>query len=99
MDGADDTHETSAFISTDIERNAEDRRPSLGDRAASPAMLRNKNVRKCERYCWLAFTHFPLVFVAGITTWAVWVEAQIGFKYEKGWIGEFQRLIKEPSHV
>jgi palmitoyltransferase len=44
--------------------------------------------RKCERYCCLGATYFPLVFVYSITTWAVWVEATIGFISSKDvWIG------------
>ncbi|KAL8650666.1 MAG: hypothetical protein Q9210_003695 [Variospora velana] len=35
--------------------------------------------RKCERYCCSVVIYFPLAFVYGLTTWAVWVEAGIGF--------------------
>ncbi|KAL8974268.1 MAG: hypothetical protein Q9197_001495 [Variospora fuerteventurae] len=35
--------------------------------------------RKCERYCCSVVIYIPLVFVYGLTTWAVWVEAGIGF--------------------
>ena len=50
--------------------------------SSSPAPLkrRRKNwARKCERYCCSVVTYFPLAFVYGLATWAVWVEAQIGF--------------------
>ncbi|OBT55822.1 hypothetical protein VE04_04434 [Pseudogymnoascus sp. 24MN13] len=47
-----------------------------------------KLIRKCERYCCLTFTYFPLAFVYSITTWAVWVEATIGFNpSQSAWIG------------
>ncbi|PQE28367.1 palmitoyltransferase PFA3 protein [Rutstroemia sp. NJR-2017a BBW] len=47
--------------------------------------------RKCERYCCVAATYFPLAFVYSITTWAVWVEATIGFLADGSktrWIGK-----------
>lgn len=34
--------------------------------------------RRIERYCCRGLTYFPLVFVYGITTWAVWVVVKIG---------------------
>lgn len=42
-----------------------------------------KHLRKCERYCCLGLTYFPLAFVYSITSWAVWVEASAGFNYTK----------------
>ncbi|KAL8731379.1 MAG: hypothetical protein Q9166_003471 [cf. Caloplaca sp. 2 TL-2023] len=36
--------------------------------------------RKCERYCCSVAKHIPLGFVYGLTTWAVWVAAGIGFR-------------------
>ena len=42
-------------------------------------MRRRGWARKVERYCCTAFTYFPLVFVYGLTSWAVWVHAGIGF--------------------
>jgi len=41
-------------------------------------MRRRGWARKLERYCCTAVTFFPLVFVYGLTSWAVWVEAGIG---------------------
>ncbi|KAI9834285.1 MAG: palmitoyltransferase for Vac8p [Phylliscum demangeonii] len=38
---------------------------------------------RCERVCWTALTNLPLVFVYGLTTWAVWVEASIGFRSKR----------------
>lgn len=37
--------------------------------------------RKCERYCCSIVRYVPLGFVYGLTTWAVWIEAGIGFHY------------------
>ncbi|KAI0402020.1 palmitoyltransferase PFA3 [Xylaria palmicola] len=34
--------------------------------------------RRVERYCCGCLTYFPLVFVYGLTTWAVWVVIKIG---------------------
>jgi hypothetical protein len=45
----------------------------------SPARMSRKWARKCERYCCLGATYFPLLFVYSLTSWAVWVEATIGF--------------------
>ena len=43
--------------------------------------------KTCERACCRTITYFPLAFVYGLTTWAVWVEAGIGFGHAtKGWI-------------
>ena len=54
----------------------------------SPTRMPRKWARKCERYCCLGATYFPLVFVYSITSWAVWVEATIGFLPAKTlWIG------------
>lgn len=47
----------------------------------TPFRRRTKTcVRKCERACCALATFFPLAFVYGLTTWAVWVEAGIGLK-------------------
>lgn len=54
----------------------------------SPVRMPRRWARKCERYCCLGFTYFPLVFVYSITTWAVWVEATIGLLPSRNaWIG------------
>ncbi|KAF2126862.1 palmitoyltransferas-like protein PFA3 [Dothidotthia symphoricarpi CBS 119687] len=45
----------------------------------SRTMRRRGWARKVERYCCTAVTYFPLLFVYGLTSWAVWVEAGIGF--------------------
>jgi hypothetical protein len=35
-------------------------------------------IRKCERFCCNVITYFPLTFVYGITSWAVWVQTNMG---------------------
>jgi hypothetical protein len=43
---------------------------------------------RCERYCCAAATCFPLAFVYGVTTWAVYVAVSIGIKPSRSdWIG------------
>ncbi|PWY88925.1 Palmitoyltransferase pfa3 [Aspergillus heteromorphus CBS 117.55] len=43
---------------------------------------------RIERYCCTAASYFPLAFVYSLTTWAVYVEASVGFKpAESSWIG------------
>ncbi|KAI9816901.1 MAG: palmitoyltransferase for Vac8p [Pycnora praestabilis] len=47
----------------------------------SPPLRRRRRgwARKCERYCCATITYFPLAFIYGLTTWAIWIEANIGF--------------------
>lgn len=57
--------------------------PTLG--ATSPArsppfhQRRKSWARKVERCCCRTAAHFPLLFVYGLTTWAVWVEVSVAF--------------------
>ena len=47
---------------------------------SSPLSLKRRSkgcARQCERYCWIIFTHIPLAFVYGLTSWAVVVECNI----------------------
>lgn len=54
----------------------------------SPTRMPRRWARKCERYCCIGATYFPLLFVYSITSWAVWVEATIGFlPAHTPWIG------------
>ncbi|KAJ5760671.1 Zinc finger DHHC-type palmitoyltransferase [Penicillium odoratum] len=56
--------------------------PSWPKRRSRAWMLR------CERYCCAAASCFPLAFVYGLTTWAVFVEASLGLKGSQSkWIG------------
>lgn len=45
----------------------------------SPLRRRKSFFRRLERCCCTTLTHFPLVFVYGLTTWAVWVEVNVSF--------------------
>ena len=50
--------------------------------------------RKVERYCCNTITYFPLLFVYGLTSWAVWVEVGIGLvssKNANAWTGAHTR--------
>lgn len=60
---------------------------------SSPSVLaspmkhgRRSWAKKCERACCSVATYFPLAFIYGLTTWAIWVEAGIGLLADyKGW--------------
>ncbi|KAK8047055.1 palmitoyltransferase for Vac8p [Apiospora saccharicola] len=46
--------------------------------------------RRVERYCCSCITYFPLAFVYGVTTWAIWVVVSIGRSTSKSstaWTG------------
>lgn len=53
-----------------------------------PPMKRNRKscARRCERTCCSVLQYFPLAFVYSLTTWAIWVEAGIGFLHTSRWI-------------
>ncbi|KAI8943074.1 hypothetical protein NX059_001107 [Plenodomus lindquistii] len=66
------------------------------DSPSSPSrtMRRRSWARKVERYCCTAVAFFPLVFVYGLTSWAVWVEAGIGFVPSKNvWTGKLSSAL------
>lgn len=48
---------------------------------SSPPFSRRRKswARRFERCCCQTISYFPLAFVYGLTTWAVWVEVKIGF--------------------
>ncbi|KAL1982050.1 hypothetical protein VTN96DRAFT_1820 [Rasamsonia emersonii] len=59
---------------------------------ASPNLRKRRTrrwARKIERYCCAALGYFPLAFVYGLTTWAVYVEAGIGLRRptKSSWLG------------
>ncbi|KAI9890943.1 MAG: palmitoyltransferase for Vac8p [Vezdaea aestivalis] len=63
---------------------------------SSPTMNRRPKrwARKCERACCSVFRYFPLAFVYGLTTWAVWVESTVGFLDKKPvWAGKSTTLL------
>ncbi|KAJ0117588.1 palmitoyltransferase pfa3 [Diaporthe amygdali] len=50
--------------------------------------------RRIERCCCRCATYFPLAFVYGITTWAVFVDCNIGYDAQKSsWIGKWSSLL------
>ncbi|ORY13160.1 DHHC palmitoyltransferase-domain-containing protein [Clohesyomyces aquaticus] len=61
----------------------------------SRRMRRRGWARKIERSCCNIITYFPLLFVYGLTSWAVWVEAGIGFAppIKNAWTGKFSSAL------
>ena len=45
----------------------------------SPLRRRKSFFRRLERCCCTTLAYFPLTFVYGLTTWAVWVEVNVSF--------------------
>lgn len=67
-------------------------------RSASPSIAFTamaRWARKMERYCCKCITYFPLVFVYGLTTWAVWVVVGIGNHPAKtvSWTGTTSSIV------
>lgn len=62
---------------------------ALPEPAPSQNKRRSKRLlRRCERLICGAAKCFPLVFVYGLTTWAVWVQGKVGFGHSKdSWTG------------
>ena len=57
---------------------------------SSPVLKQRQHVgvKRCERYCCMTLTYLPLLFVYGLTTWAIWVEVSIGFSSKRPvWTG------------
>lgn len=55
--------------------------------SSSPNMSR-RLARKIERYCCTCATYFPLAFVYGISTWAVWVVVMVSTTPSRvSWLG------------
>ena len=57
--------------------------------------------RRVERYCCNTISYFPLLFVYGLTSWAVWVEVGIGLVPAKNaWTGapfSFAPVLRPPA--
>jgi palmitoyltransferase ZDHHC2/15/20 len=55
--------------------------PTLATPPRSPRRRTRRSwARKLERCCCRTVTYFPLLFVHGLTTWAVWVEVTVSFR-------------------
>ncbi|CAD6576026.1 MAG: palmitoyltransferase for Vac8p [Alectoria sarmentosa] len=56
---------------------------------------RQKNwARRCERACCSVVIYFPLGFIYGLSTWAIWVEAGMGISAGSNrWIGTISSVI------
>ena len=51
-----------------------------------PFHCRRKSwARKVERICCQTISYFPLSFIYGLTTWAIWAEAKVSFFGSGGW--------------
>ena len=54
--------------------------PSSPSSSPPPMNRRRKSwARRCERACCSVVAYLPLAFIYGLSTWAIWVEAGIGF--------------------
>lgn len=72
--------------------------PILGSSPSPPPRTRRSFARRCERSCWTFITYIPLAFVYGLTTWAVWVQAKIGFQTSGStWTGRKTIRTKEKA--
>ena len=62
--------------------------PTLGSSippASPPLHVRRKSwARRAERCCYNTFAYFPLLFVYGLTTWAIYVE--VGISLDGTWV-------------
>lgn len=68
---------------------------------SSPANMRRRKslVRRIERCCSVSLKHFPLLFVYGVTTWAVFTGVRICLVWPvDGWIGRFRRRALTLEH-
>ncbi|KAI7134343.1 hypothetical protein KC352_g30743, partial [Hortaea werneckii] len=52
---------------------------TLGSPSPTRRPTMKLRLRRLERCCCRTFTYFPLAFVYGLTTWAVWVELHTSF--------------------
>lgn len=62
----------------------------------SPPFSRRRKswARRFERCCCQTISYFPLAFVYGLTTWAVWVAIKIGFWPSQGkWTGPWTSIL------
>ncbi|KAF1984499.1 zf-DHHC-domain-containing protein [Aulographum hederae CBS 113979] len=61
---------------------------------SSPTRRRKSFFRRCERLCCSTIIYFPLLFIYSLTSWAVWVEASIGFlPRASSWTGRASSIL------
>lgn len=62
---------------------------------SSPPFHRRRKswARKIEWCCCSTLSYFPLTFVYGLTTWAVWVEVHVSFFDSNGWFAYFKAAL------
>lgn len=59
---------------------------TLGSPPTSPRRSGKSWARRVERSCYKTLAHFPLLFVYGLTTWAIWVEVNVSFLGIASWL-------------
>lgn len=61
----------------------------------SPPFKRRRKswARKIEHCCCTTLAYFPLSFVYGLSTWAVWVEVMVSFLGGSGWYAYFKSAL------
>ena len=60
---------------------------------SSPNMMARRWARRLERYCCLCFTYFPLAFVYGLTSWAVFVVVSLcNTPSSVSWLGKYTHV-------
>ncbi|TKA23215.1 hypothetical protein B0A50_07608 [Salinomyces thailandicus] len=68
--------------------------PTLGTPPTSPPRRSTKSrLRQFENCCCRTIAYFPLVFVYGLTTWAVWVEVKTSFLGSIGWLNYIKAFL------
>lgn len=69
--------------------------PSSTSSSPSPMNRRPKSwARKIERACCSVITYFPLGFIYGLSTWAIWVEAGLGLSTGlNGWTSTISSVV------
>ncbi|KAK4539129.1 hypothetical protein LTR36_001459 [Oleoguttula mirabilis] len=70
-------------------------RPTLGSPPPNSPRRRTRKsfCRRLERCCCTTLAYFPLVFVYGLTTWAVWVEVNVSLLGAVAWFGYVKAVL------
>nr|OQO30245.1 hypothetical protein B0A51_01793 [Rachicladosporium sp. CCFEE 5018] len=61
----------------------------------SPPFHRRRKswARRIERACCQTLSYFPLLFVYGLTSWAIWVEVKVSILHKHVWVGYFEAVL------